>query len=160
MPTIKLTKGYEAQIDELDADLLAHRWWASVNGPKHIYAQRYRGKTDRGYEKIHLHREIGQRIMGGPIPSGMVVDHINGDTLDNRRDNLRVVPHHVNTWNQVRAGRDSHSGVVGVRLHRNRWQAYICTGHKMRALGSFDTMEEARAARLAAERERMLSAAA
>lgn len=156
MPEVQLTKGYVAILDEEDADLLQHRYWATENGPRHVYAQR----NLPGRRKTYLHRDVGERIYGGPIPKGWVVDHINGDTLDHRRANLRVIPHKANIWNQREASPRSQSGVIGVRLKKGKWQAYICEGLKMRTLGSFETMEEAREARLAAEDQRRQSLAA
>jgi hypothetical protein len=160
MIEIKLSQGYIAIVDVVDADLATHKWWPSRTSEVHIYPQRHIGRiAHRRYAKKHLHREIGERMYGGPIPRGWVVDHINGDTLDNRRSNLRVVTHTENVWNQKRVGRDSASGIIGVRQHRKRWQAYICEGRKMITLGSFDTAEEARVARLAAEAARAASVA-
>lgn len=159
MHIIPLNNGRQVLIDDVDADLLRYCWWGSGCSRKtHTYAQRTcRERGPRG--KLHLHREIGERIHGGPIPKGYCVDHINGDTLDNRRANLRVVLHRVNIWNQHGAGRDSKSGIRGVRFRpeRGKWNAYICEGSKMRHLGYFDTAEDATAARLAAEAERFAS---
>lgn len=160
MPTITLTKGYVAEVDDEDADLLANRYWATENGRNHVYAQRTRGGGPP-YRKTYLHRDVAER-MDGPIPAGFDVDHIDGDTLNCRRSNIRVVSHKANIWNQRQASKNSRSGVLGVRFRADRgtWSAYIVTGSKMRHLGTFATMEEARAARLAAERERELSVAA
>lgn len=151
MIRIEMKKGHVALIDEIDADLASHRYWASINGPRHIYAQR-QGAVRR---KIYLHREIGERISGGPILPGFVVDHINGDTLNCTRENLRVVTHKRNIWNQ-KAPSKSRSGIIGVwqDSRTGRWRAYICEGHKHFALGSYATPEEAQAARRAAERAR------
>jgi hypothetical protein len=158
MPLITLSNGSAALIDDIDADLLRHRWWGSGCRRGYLYAQRT-ASEDGPRRKKHMHREIGERIHGGAIPRGAVVDHINGDTLDNRRCNLRVVSHRENVWNQHGAGRDSQSGLRGVRAHRNSWHAYICEGRKMHHLGAFDTKEQAYAARLAAEARRLALAA-
>lgn len=155
MIKIPLTKGYEAVIDDEDADLLAYRYWATSSSENHVYAQRHIRHGTRSYTKRHLHRDVAERALG-PIPKGHDVDHINHDTLDNRRSNLRCVPHQVNIWNRRAANKNSVSGIPGVRYRptRGKWQAYICHGLKMISLGSFSTMEEARAARQTAEAER------
>src|SRR5688572_25116532 len=87
MVEIALTRGKVALVDEADAELLAgHSWCANLNSKTdHWYAQsRIRGKL------VYMHRLItgaGQ---------GQVVDHINDDGLDNRRENLRLVSHASN----------------------------------------------------------------
>lgn len=161
MPTIQLSKGYTAQIDDIDADLLEHSYWASVNGPRHTYAKRY-VRGSKPYRAVHLHREIAERAFG-PIPPDRRVDHVNGDTLDDRRANLRVVSHQANICNQHSVSPTSQTGIRGVRYRPEKprsWQAYIREDGRTKAIGSFFTMEEARDARLAAERARALSLAA
>lgn len=154
MVKIPLSKGFSAIISDEDADLLKYRYSASVNGPRHTYAKRsVKGASPP--RRQYLHRDVAERMFG-EIPKGYDVDHINHDTLDCRRENLRVVPHRVNTWHQAGAGSDSRSGIRGVRRQPNgRWAAYICAGKKMRHLGSFDTATAAEAARLRAESERL-----
>lgn len=71
------------------------------------------------------------RVIMNP-PDGMVVDHINGDTLDNRKCNLRICT--VATNNRNRGGsnrrvvlpRNNQSGVMGVNYHKTRkkWRAF------------------------------------
>ena len=64
-----------------------------------------------------------------------VVDHINGDTLDNRRVNLRAVSHGVNLRNR-RFSHVCESGYRGVRKEGDKWRATI-------HIGTFDSPEEA-----------------
>lgn len=151
MITMPLTKGQSAVIDDEDADLLTHSYWACETTPGRFYAKRHTRVGTRRYSGRYLHRDVAERAYG-PIPKGMDVDHINHDTLDCRRENLRVVPRRVNVWNQNGAGKDSRSGIRGVRQTKaGRWVAYICEGRKMKHLGTFDEPEAAQAARLAAE---------
>ena len=79
--------------------------------------------------------------------SGMEVDHINGNRLDNRRCNLRVCTHAQNMMNH----RKSPDGIRGTRKMKNRWHARIHFQGREIHLGAFGTREEAWRARKAAE---------
>lgn len=73
-------------------------------------------------------------------PDDMHVDHINGDGLDNRRCNLRLVTRSQNLANQrrVRANKSSRfKGVSWSRTHA-KWVASICVDNKQTILGRFD----------------------
>ena len=137
-------------IDDCDADLIVGAYHLSKSGVA-LYV-RLEGKR-------YLHRLIGERISGGPLGKS-VVDHMNGDTLDNRRVNLRVVSHAENTRNRTKLNKNNTSGHMGVRFKadRSKWQAYIMTPapdrrsrQKMKHIGYFATCEEAVKARLDAE---------
>jgi len=79
-------------------------------------------------------------------PRGMTVDHINGNTLDNRRSNLRICTNQENAMNR-RLSKNSQSGRKGVRFMKHSpyrpWQARIRAEGKSLYLGSFATREEA-----------------
>lgn len=81
-----------------------------------------------------------------------VIDHINGDPLDNRWVNLRDVPQGQNCRNTARRCTNS-SGHVGVNYSRRdkRWCAVITVSYRSLSLGSFKTKEQAAAARRAGE---------
>lgn len=81
------------------------------------------------------------------------IDHINGNPADNRIENLRDVPATVNCHNQSRR-RDNTSGVTGVHFNKatGKWVASILGNGKMLNLGYYETIEEAAAVRLAANR--------
>lgn len=89
-----------------------------------------------------------------PIPEGMEVDHINGNAMDNRMSNLRIVSHAMNMKNQ-RLHKTSTSGVPGVvwKKTEQRFHARIRTDGKWRHLGSYKTILDAVAARRGAERQ-------
>ena len=84
----------------------------------------------------------------------MVVDHINHNKLDNRRENLRVCTAHQNSMNKSKYCNNT-SGVTGVVWDklRNKWKAQICINSKMKHLGYYNTKEEAIEARRLAEIE-------
>lgn len=91
---IQLTRGYVALVDDEDYErVAAYKWCVSVR--KHTaYAARtgpmVRGNTE---PRIYMHRFILN------APKGMQVDHVNGDGLDNRRANLRLVSQRQNSQN-------------------------------------------------------------
>lgn len=138
---IQLTKGYVAIIDAEDAHLAQHNWAARVDPTN---GKVYAGRTPRpttGAKKIWLHREVLQT-------DAPMVDHRDGDTLNCRRANLREADAVINGRN-ITLPKTNTSGHLGVFKVKNRWRASI--GRTF--LGSFVTIEEAVAARLAAERE-------
>ena len=143
---IQLTKGLSALVDDADYEKFNRfNWVAHPNGyGKKFYATR-RIKTDGKSKEIYLHREI----MEAPI--GMFVDHINGDTLDCRKNNMRLVTSSQNAANR-RLRSDNKLGVVGVsKLPNGKYLSYISMNGKNTRLGRFATLEEAKAAREAAE---------
>lgn len=98
--------------------------------------------------RIFAHR-VAWAIHYGEWPPQMV-DHINGDRKDNRITNLRSVNSAENHRNVGRRS-DNRSGIVGVRQEQSgRWAAEIRVNGRSRRLGTFETREEAAAARLAA----------
>lgn len=84
-----------------DADLLTqYRWTLNPCGkrtgkPKD-YARTSRCKANE-YQQTYLHQLVASRFLG-PRPPKSVVDHVNGDTFDNRRENLRYLCAFANRW--------------------------------------------------------------
>jgi len=89
----------------------------------------------------------------GEWPDGLI-DHINGETQDNRLHNLRVVDHTGNGQNR-RLGKNSSSGVLGVFLFKptGKWRAHIRHNGRQIALGDFANFEDAVQARAEAEQQ-------
>lgn len=84
MKYIPLTKGKTAVVDNQDYEMLMQwSWYFGEDGNGRGYARRTISEG-RVKHKVRMHHQI----MGKP-PFGFVCDHINGDTLDNRRCNLR-----------------------------------------------------------------------
>lgn len=86
----------------------------------------------------------------GEWPNSLL-DHINGQRHDNRIANLRVVNKIENARN-AKMNANNTSGATGVSFRGNAWIARISDGRKLIQLGTFATIEEAVAARQAAER--------
>jgi hypothetical protein len=118
------------------------------------FAGKEAGRTYRGRRGVRIDgvdygaNRIIWKIYTGKDPEH-VIDHINGDALDDRIVNLRDVPVSLNNRNK-RKGR-SHSGEVGVtqRKDSGRWHASVWLNNKRHTIGTFDTKEEAVAARRA-----------
>lgn len=91
-------------------------------------------------------------VHGSMPPSGMVIDHEDGNGLNNRIANLRVVTQLDNTKNQKLDKRNK-SGIPGVRWveRRQRWEASIGIERKVCYLGYFSDLLNAAAARKSAE---------
>jgi hypothetical protein len=76
------------------------------------------------------------------------VDHIDGDKINNRFNNLRDVSRAQNLHNVGQPNCNNTSGFRGVSLHQGKWRAQIMLNRKHIKIGCFDTPEEAHAAYL------------
>jgi len=90
-----------------------------------------------------LHRVIWIMLFGD-IPDGFYIDHINGNKIDNRLENLRLATNSQNQQNRP-APKNSTSGYRGVTWHKqvNKWMARICIKGERKTIGFFDTAEDA-----------------
>jgi hypothetical protein len=131
-------KGAVTLIDDEDSPLLKHGWGLSTNG----YAL-------RTVDAQLMHRLVLHAL------ARETVDHINGDKLDNRRSNLRIVTPQQNSRNIAVARPDGPSGLAGViwNAQRSKWQASIRTGAGLKHLGLYEDLAAAKVARAAAEVE-------
>lgn len=105
-------------------------------------------------KKYAVHRYL-LGLSGEKYSIDRVVDHINGDSLDNRRSNLRICTQHQNSQN----GRKKNK-IVGVKLINNyngynycKWSASICSNYKNIHIGYYNSYEEAAIARIKKEEE-------
>jgi hypothetical protein len=111
---IPLTRGKNA-LASLDdwMRLMAFEWhalWQPSNNS--FYAVRMIIDKDGNRRQLSMHREV----MGLSFGDKGLVDHINHDTLDNRRSNLRIVTHAQNKQNS-RCYKNNKSGYKGVSFH-------------------------------------------
>lgn len=131
MKTIQLTRGLSAVVDDVHFEWLrGFRWHADSGGSGVWYARAY---VNGGCNSaVRMHR----LILGAP--RGIIVDHINGDGLDNRRVNLRIVSHKDNTTAKRKSpGTSRYKGVSWVKCDA-KWRAQIAVAGKNRTLGRFD----------------------
>ncbi len=134
---IRLTRGKHAIVDAADDPALArHKWQAQVRRDgRTCYAVRASGR-----QTVMMHREIMKP------PKGMVVDHINGNGLDNRRCNLRICTQAQNMQNK-RIGPIGRSRFRGVSPLGDKWQATVRYRGRNNYVGLFDDEVEAAKAR-------------
>lgn len=130
---IPLTQSKQAIIDADMVDKVRGWNWSVAKGWRDsLYAARKTGEKNC-VQKCHLlHRVITD------CPEGMQVDHINGDGLDNRRSNLRIVTKGQNQMN-ARKRLGCLSPYKGVTRNKKRWSASCNRVH----IGTYDTQEEA-----------------
>lgn len=137
MKRIELTRGKFATVDDADFELFGGYSWQCT---KHGYARRRISDEVFSY----LHREV----MGAE--SSDVVDHINRDKLDNRKENLRFCTRGENSKNANR--KPGAVGLCGVYINNpggktgkgvKKFAARIRVNRKRVWLGRFETVEEA-----------------
>lgn len=138
MKKIQLTNGGFAVIDDRDFNLVNKYKWLKTS---HNYA----GTTV--LPRIYMHRLINN------TPEGFDTDHINRNTLDNQRNNLRTCGKGLNAIN-TNLRKTNTSGHKGISWDKKmkKWQAYIWKEYKKIHLGYFTDIKKAIKARLEAEK--------
>jgi hypothetical protein len=124
-------RAYALVDDEDYEELSSYRWHLRVRGPN-AYAQRSIPRVTT----VLMHRQI----MGFP---DSLVDHIDGDGLNNVRSNVRLASTQLNGWNKRGASKNSSTGLRGVRPRRGSFQASVQFDGVRYDLGSFATAEKA-----------------
>lgn len=141
MPVIKLTRGMVARVDWRDYRIVSELRWHAHQSRDNFYAYASLGKR----KSIAMHRLIFGLKKGDPRE----VDHLNHDTLDNRRRNLKVCTRRKNHENRKYHSRYG----IGIayrpeqRRRKNPFTAMASVDSSCVNIGYFATAEEARAAR-------------
>ena len=140
--------GAEFKIDYEDYKLVCNYSWNQIKNQEYLGA--YYIKPNGTVTKIKLHRLILGLIDNED--SEKMVDHINHEALDNRKENLRIVTNSQNQMNRTKTSLNT-SGERGVYWHKktNKWQANLQINGKLLYLGLFDNKEDAVLARKNAE---------
>lgn len=122
--------GKEVLVDDEDyTRILQYSWWLSKDSRSENYFT-IKGKVNN--QTFYLHRFILNLSVGDKS----IVDHINRNTLDNRKSNLRLVNQSINRLNSTK--RFNKTGYTGVTKEYN-YTAELCKER----LGSFRTAEQA-----------------
>lgn len=137
---IRLSGPRYAKVDPEDYQRLKGYKWFAVSNAHNFYIKKLPRTAQSGkWPLISMHREIIK------ARKGMLVDHINRDTVDNRKANLREATRAQNMSNtgKVRVPTSSKYKGVSWRKPRRKWRAQIKANGKQRYLGSFDDEIEA-----------------
>lgn len=131
MTQITLINGGYALIDPEDIERLSEYTWRSWARPR-------RSTYARTKQAILMHR-----VILGVTDRNLIVDHINGNGLDNRKENLRIVSKATNSQNRQRSRINNRCpGVFWVEA-RKKWFARITHNYKIIHLGCFIEEDEA-----------------
>lgn|SRR3990167_2229620 len=135
MKKIPLSRGHFAIVDDEDYEWLNQwKWYKSPAG----YAVRNNARINGKQKAVFMHKVILN------VPNNLQGDHINHNTLDNRRENLRIATHSQNMMNRkMQINNTSGFRGVGWKKRDNRWAAYIKVNQKFIHLGHFKEKNEA-----------------
>lgn len=135
---VPVGKNYVALVDKSDFRLVRGKTWhARIDGTRVSAGHSYRDPATKKTVNVHMHR----LIMGAV--AGQIVDHANGNALDNRRLNLRFATPAQNAANRRSVGA---SRYLGVTRERGLWTASIYPDGKSIHLGTWPTEQLAAAA--------------
>ena len=148
---IPLTKGQFAKVDEEDYErVMEFKWHAAFQPKKNIF------RAQRAIPKKYGEKQVFQPMPNFILnqPRGVIIDHSQHDSLDNRKRFLRVATHEQNNANRRRS-RNNTSGFKGVSFSKDvkKWRASITCNKKYISLGFYSTPERAYEAYTTAARE-------
>jgi len=145
MKKIILTQGQYALVDDEDYEWLNQwKWYAHwFSCTKSFYADRAETKPGGGQRHVRMHRQI----LGLKHGDRRQVDHVEHNTLDNRKNKLRIVTHQQNSFNMYE--------VKGYYFNKSsgKFHAQIGVGGENKFLGRYNTTKEARTAYLEAKKK-------
>lgn len=148
---ISVGNGKYTKVSPEDFDLLiGKKWYVRSNDGYVCRNETIKGKiiNNDKYRKTEQRTTLMHRVImgihGQTSAVRYVVDHINGDKLDNRRENLRVVTVAQNLWNVNHASKRNRTGCRGVsKTKKGKFKAVITANGKRVYLGTFETLDDA-----------------
>ena len=135
---IRLSGPRYAKVDPEDYEWVSGYEWFGHGRGRHIYAKRF-GREGKAGEPalVSMHREIVN------ARRGIIIDHINRDSADNRKANLRQATHGQNQANKAKNHVNPSSRYKGVSLTKGvckrKWRARIQVNRRMIPIGSFES---------------------
>lgn len=144
--TINLTQGKQVLVDERDWYKLRKQKWHAHKERSGYYAMRCAEGVRQNGKRHRIHIAM-HRLIVGLTNEAQEVDHINRNTLDNRRSNLRIVDTRGNRENRV----DQSTYGPGVRLNRTEtgFEAFTKVDGVLYHLGTYPTAARAQEVRRA-----------
>ena len=144
MKKIQLTQNKYALVDYEDYEKINKYNWQVSKNKRSYYATR----KNKNKSRIIMHRILIN------CPENLQVDHINGNGLDNRKENLRICTTSQNAKNK-RLNKNNTSGFKGVIWckHHKKWLARICVDRKLKFLGYFIKINDAKEAYIKASKQ-------
>lgn len=138
MKEIALNRGYTTTVDNQDFDWLNQWRWHAWESRGKLYVCR----SDSRGNRFRMHREIMRP------PEGLVVDHIDGNPLNNQRANMRICTQGENVRNRSKVRtRPTSSQYKGVWLSKQAlikpWRAYIRLNGKPTYIGTYELEADA-----------------
>ena len=101
-----------------------------------------------GSKRVSIHNIVAVLSSGGPIPDGMVCDHIDGNKQNNDESNIRIVSPTVNNLNVSTCNKRSKSKEISITQKRpGKWRVKFKLHRKEIDVGHFNSMDEAIQAR-------------
>lgn len=147
-------KGEEITHDELkrllryDPFTGSFTWLEKANKHSNVKVGSIADKAHARYMEVSINKKrykshrLVWLYLYGEFPK-TIIDHIDGNPLNNRPDNLRLATASTNNWNR-KLNINSSTGIKGVRVHKNgNYEARIMCNKVSYYLGVFNTIEEA-----------------
>lgn len=140
MPAIEImmNRGLVALVSPEDVEVINRHRWSANNKSRKAYAIRQVHRCmcpetgKQRFTTIYMHR-----VIIGAQP-GQIVDHINGNSLDNRRENLRIATASQNAANK-HPTRPAASGFRGVYSATKGWRAEVRVENRVIRCGTYTT---------------------
>jgi hypothetical protein len=138
MKSIPLTQGKNAIVDDEDYEFINKWKWHAYKGYGGVFYAHRSLHIGKRVKHIFMHRVINE------TPEGLDTDHVNGDGLDNRRENIRTATRSQNMFNRAK-NKNNTSGYRGVSWHAKtqKWQVQVRVNNKNKYIGLFRSLEDA-----------------